>query len=428
MLELNHEYTYQEICRKLGWNVSSGAQKIKQIKVLEESYKFYHPENKKTHKPKKSYIFTEQLKEPVISDGRKNNGTESSFPLDEFEYLFKCILVGGVQRNYYLERGIMNEIYVSNALLYKEFGFDIYGYFSGVFYGDFWNPRVNKIKNLFQDICLSAARSATVTRLCRLLGCEKNTLPKGILRHLNSQNTILMPANELMPIYQEYMGECLREYECRSEIQAIKRGLYFEITDAITDRFIEEKDLYGVRRYNRIEINMDYIMTFKKNANKKWQLQRKFRRVVVESIYQSVRRRCLDLKEYSQKLAPVEKLILLNYFRQMLQKMILMQEYKEKMEQLRTQIELLIKGIEKLNLKFEGLISNEDMPKIIARTYEQRMRNNEEELTKKDIYMLMVEEFISHPYLCEREPVEIACAYACGVKRKVSGSNPGDAA
>ncbi|WP_419489590.1 hypothetical protein [Blautia sp.] len=339
MLELNHEYTYQEICRKLGWNVSSGAQKIKQIKVLEESYKFYHPENKKTHKPKKSYIFTEQLKEPVISDGRKNNGTESSFPLDEFEYLFKCILVGGVQRNYYFERGIMNEIYVSNALLYKEFGFDIYGYFSGVFYGDFWNPRVNKIKNLFQDICLSAARSATVTRLCRLLGCEKNTLPKGILRHLNSQNTILMPANELMPIYQEYMGECLREYECRSEIQAIKRGLYFEITDAITDRFIEEKDLYGVRRYNRIEINMDYIMTFKKNANKKWQLQRKFRRVVVESIYQSVRRRCLDLKEYSQKLAPVEKLILLNYFRQMLQKMILMQEYKEKMEQLRTQIE-----------------------------------------------------------------------------------------
>ena len=339
MLELNHEYTYQEICRKLGWNVSSGAQKIKQIKVLEESYKFYHPENKKTHKPKKSYIFTEQLKEPVISDGRKNNGTESSFPLDEFEYLFKCILVGGVQRNYYFERGIMNEIYVSNALLYKEFGFDIYGYFSEVFYGDFWNPRVNKIKNLFQDICLSAARSATVTRLCRLLGCEKNTLPKGILRHLNSQNTILMPVNELMPIYQEYMGECLREYECRSEIQAIKRGLYFEITDAITDRFIEEKDLYGVRRYNRIEINMDYIMTFKKNANKKWQLQRKFRRVVVESIYQSVRRRCLDLKEYSQKLAPVEKLILLNYFRQMLQKMILMQEYKEKMEQLRTQIE-----------------------------------------------------------------------------------------
>ena len=84
---------------------------------------------------------------------------------------------------------------------------------------------------------------------------------------------------------------------------------------------------------------MDYIMTFKKNANKKWQLQRKFRRVVVESIYQSVRRRCLDLKEYSQKLAPVEKLILLNYFRQMLKEMVLMQEYKEEMEQLRTQVE-----------------------------------------------------------------------------------------
>ena len=35
----------------------------------------------------------------------------------------------------------------------------------------------------------------------------------------------------------------------------------------------------------------------------------------------------------------MEKLILLNYFRQMLKKMILMQEYKEEMEQLRTQVE-----------------------------------------------------------------------------------------
>ena len=57
-----------------------------------------------------------------------------------------------------------------------------------------------------------------------------------------------------------------------------------------------------------------------------------------------------------------------------------------------------------MNLKFEGLISNEDMPKIIARTYEQRMRNNEEELTKKDIYMLMVKSlFLTHIFVKESQ-------------------------
>ena len=55
MLELNKEYTYKEICSVLGWKESTGNQKIKQIKEIKSSYEFFHPENKKTHKPKKSY-------------------------------------------------------------------------------------------------------------------------------------------------------------------------------------------------------------------------------------------------------------------------------------------------------------------------------------------------------------------------------------
>lgn len=58
MLELNKEYTYKEICSVLGWKQSTGNQKMKQIREIEASYEFFHPENKKTHKPKKSYIFT----------------------------------------------------------------------------------------------------------------------------------------------------------------------------------------------------------------------------------------------------------------------------------------------------------------------------------------------------------------------------------
>lgn len=73
MLELNKEYTYKEICNELGWKVSDGNSKKAQIREIESAFKFFHPENKKTHKPKKSYIFTEMLRE-LQKPSVKNNG------------------------------------------------------------------------------------------------------------------------------------------------------------------------------------------------------------------------------------------------------------------------------------------------------------------------------------------------------------------
>lgn len=65
-LEMNKEYTYPQICEILDWEVYSGGNSKKaQIKEIESAYKFYHPVNKKTHKQKKSYIFTKQLREPI---------------------------------------------------------------------------------------------------------------------------------------------------------------------------------------------------------------------------------------------------------------------------------------------------------------------------------------------------------------------------
>jgi len=63
MLELNKEYTYSQICEMVGWKISAGDQKKAQIKEIEAAFEFYHPINKKTHKEKKSYIFTKQLRE-----------------------------------------------------------------------------------------------------------------------------------------------------------------------------------------------------------------------------------------------------------------------------------------------------------------------------------------------------------------------------
>ena len=65
MLELNKEYTYSQICEYLGWKQSAGNSKKAQIKEIERCFEWYRPINKKTHKEKKSYIFTKQLKDPI---------------------------------------------------------------------------------------------------------------------------------------------------------------------------------------------------------------------------------------------------------------------------------------------------------------------------------------------------------------------------
>ena len=86
MIELNKEYTYSQICEIIGWKIQTSNAKKAQIKEIESCFEFYHPENKKTHKPKKSYIFTKQLKEPV-EPSRQNNGKKSNDVIDFYDYL-----------------------------------------------------------------------------------------------------------------------------------------------------------------------------------------------------------------------------------------------------------------------------------------------------------------------------------------------------
>lgn len=72
-IELNKEYTYQQICKILGWDLKAGNSKKAQIKEIESAYEFYHPENKKTHKQKKSYIFTQKNRD-LIEPSKSNCG------------------------------------------------------------------------------------------------------------------------------------------------------------------------------------------------------------------------------------------------------------------------------------------------------------------------------------------------------------------
>ena len=100
MIELNKEYTYQQICEALGWSQSGGNQKKAQIKELESCFEYYHPEKKKTHKPKQSYIFTKMLREPV-NPNENHGGARNNKNITPMIHLLKAILVYSGLDEYY---------------------------------------------------------------------------------------------------------------------------------------------------------------------------------------------------------------------------------------------------------------------------------------------------------------------------------------
>ena len=86
---LNKEYTYPQICEIVGWKVTTGNSKKAQIKEIESCFEWYHPMNKKTHKEKKSYIFTKQLREPVEPSMENSKGNNNKNITPMIDYLLR---------------------------------------------------------------------------------------------------------------------------------------------------------------------------------------------------------------------------------------------------------------------------------------------------------------------------------------------------
>ena len=124
-LELNKEYTYPQICETVGWKQTTGDSRMAQIREIEDANEYYHPINKKTHKPKKSYIFTKKLRDLVepsrensAGNNRKNiqpmiDYLQSKFDLDDNWYSFTDWYCIKLELMY---KGICNAVYHSDEI------------------------------------------------------------------------------------------------------------------------------------------------------------------------------------------------------------------------------------------------------------------------------------------------------------------------
>lgn len=357
ILELNKEYTYPQICEIVGWKKQSNESKDMQIRAIESAYEFYHPISKKTHKEKKSYMFTKKLHEIELIDGRKNNGAKLDFPQEEFDYLLNCILKKGIERNEYFHMSNECPVYVSNTVIYDEFGFDCYGLLDMVKVSDEDKDEVI-FKNLFQQIVFQSVKSKTITKVCKKFGYKKNAIPKGILRNerkysRTNKNVVTTPDDELLDTYNDYEKEFIEDCGFKNIADVINNGLYKDMLQYIKGEF-EEKKLYGVKKLNRIYLPDDVyneVLHFQIDTKTKEKYQEHFKEIILDSIEKSVLNRIYEVKDYSFKTNDKQKEILKDYFEQLSGRQL---EITKSVQTEMSNVELSDEDVKELNALFDG--------------------------------------------------------------------------
>lgn len=156
MLELNKEYTYSQICEIVGWKVAEGNSKKAQIHEIESAYEFYHPENKKTHKPKKSYIFTSKIRD-LVEPSKSNCGgahnmkniqpmvqyLQAKFDLDSDWYSFTDWYCTKLEL---MNRGICNAPYHDDEV---DAVCEEYNISDGKLFAEYVSAAKSELKNMF---------------------------------------------------------------------------------------------------------------------------------------------------------------------------------------------------------------------------------------------------------------------------------------
>lgn len=154
-LELNKEYTYPQICETVGWKQTTGDSKIAQIREIEDAYEYYHPINKKTHKPKKSYIFTRKLRDMVepskensAGNNRKNiqsmiDYLQAKFDLDDNWYSFTDWYCEKLEL---MHKGICNAVYHPDEI---DTVCEEYNISDGKLFCEYVSAAKSELKNMF---------------------------------------------------------------------------------------------------------------------------------------------------------------------------------------------------------------------------------------------------------------------------------------
>ena len=273
MIELNEEYNYADICNALGWHISTGAKRQNQIKIIESSFEYYHPFNKNTKKPKKSYIFTKQIK--PIKD------TKRDIFINLYNYVSNIphyqISVAG---NYFL----IDTIQIYNAFLGIDLS-DIIQHLRAdnpidTLSKKEYKNQVLTVINLFVSDMINIIRSMTIAKICRYEGIGKETLPKSIVRD-KKRGVGLIEDYDLLEQYEQYEQDFMANKHYNGLADVYLKGKMQLLNDYVQEQFKRCHHVNGIKKVNRIPKNHK---NYKYDKNKVPEQQREYRLLLLDAL------------------------------------------------------------------------------------------------------------------------------------------------
>lgn len=243
-LEFGKEYKYPEVCDVFGWKVQTGKNRIKekQEAELDRCYKFYHPINPKTHKKKKSYIFTEKLSDIDMSDkrggARDNAGRTNAIDYRAISFLLTHIIC------YQKENNKMEEIYKDGKLYIYFINYDMQAKLgwtvnqNKVIYQEWekmpeyktctWSNKkrdYDDIADWLSEIVRQKVYANTTKQLTRFGNVGK------VCRYIDAIDKKVKYSVEMYKLYGEYRDKYIRDKGYSSIRQLIKSGKWNDMTD-----------------------------------------------------------------------------------------------------------------------------------------------------------------------------------------------------
>lgn len=279
MIEFNTEYNYKDICNALGWHISSGNKRQNQIRLVEESFEYYHPINPKTKKPKKSYIFTKQIKD--IRDTKRDifinlynytvNVPHYQISIGNGYFLVDTIQIYNAFFGIDLS-DIIQHLRADNPILLLDDKIDTLSE------KEYKNQVL--IINLFIGDMINIVRNLTISKICRYEDVGKATLPKSIVRD-KKRGKGLIEDYDLLDIYMQYEQDFMAQKHCKGLVDVYFRGKMQLLNDYVQEQFIRCHHVNGIKKVNRVPKNHK---NYKYDKSKIPNQQREYRLLLLDAL------------------------------------------------------------------------------------------------------------------------------------------------
>lgn len=287
MLELNREYSYEEMCLELGWVVyQGGSARQRQLDAIKRAYEHHVPINPKSGKPKRGkLVLTKKLGEIDYSDGRRGNGRSPLISAEDFD-----ILLSHTIKRYSIDTQPISDSKVRALLftssIYEGFGLNVYRAMKLAKSRLAEGERDGLVESVLEGCVEGKAHDYSIRRIASQLERGKAGLPKETVYKQNAGDKYSPAPVDLEERFQEERDTWLYIFSASGTSSLLPRH-YRVAEEQARQAILEKCGVEEVRSANAVEVPGG-LLSLVYDSDALGRAQGRYRQVVLDSVRSSV--------------------------------------------------------------------------------------------------------------------------------------------